>query len=198
MTSVEQPRRTERKARTREALLDAALALVAERGFDSVTTDEIAATAGVSPRTFFRYFPTKESVLLFGEDAFIASFTEVYLDQPSQLDELSAVAASFVALAPVVAPLHSRIGLYHRALASSHALRGQEQVHRDDNVARIAAAVARRRGLHAPDDECDLLAVVGLVTLQSALDAWAAGPTEIDPASVIADRFAALTRLFRG
>ena len=55
----------ERKKReTRRAIHRAALDLVEESGFDAVTTDQIAGRAGVSPRTFFNYFPTKEAAVL--------------------------------------------------------------------------------------------------------------------------------------
>ena len=48
---------------TREALRSAALASFAERGFANVTVTELAQEAGVTERTFFRHFPTKEAVL---------------------------------------------------------------------------------------------------------------------------------------
>lgn len=190
-----QPRRTERKARTRQALVDAALDLVAEHGFDAITTDDIAAAAGVSPRTFFRYFATKESVLLFGEDDFVTSFTGVYLAQPPELSEIDAICASFAALAPGVARLHRRIRLYHKALASSHVLRGQEQMHLEENVGRIALALARRRGLRRTDVAAKLLAAVSMTTLHDALFDWAAGSVRSDLAKMIRDRFALLVDL---
>ena len=48
---------------TRQRIVDVALALFLEQGYEATTTDEIAEKADVSPRTFFRYFATKEALL---------------------------------------------------------------------------------------------------------------------------------------
>jgi AcrR family transcriptional regulator len=59
----ETSRRAQKKAEVREALVRAADRLFAQGGFEATTIDEIAAAAGVSRRTFFRYFETKEAIV---------------------------------------------------------------------------------------------------------------------------------------
>jgi TetR/AcrR family transcriptional regulator, regulator of mycofactocin system len=84
--------------RTRTALAEAALELFAERGFTATTVDDIAARADVAPRTFFRYFPTKESVLFHDIEMKLGMVRELLLARPVDEPPHHSVIAVFAAL----------------------------------------------------------------------------------------------------
>jgi len=77
----------------RERLQAAALERFAEQGFDGTTVAEIAASAGLTERTFFRYFSDKREVLFFGQDTFERMFLEG-VDNADDGDPMSIVAAA--------------------------------------------------------------------------------------------------------
>ena len=189
-------RRSEHKTRTRHALRTAALELFASKGYEEATTEEIAERAGVSARTFFRYFPTKESVLWAGEYDWIQAFTAKFLDQPAELPDIDAMRNAFVSAASSLTRGRRFLGLYQRAVASSPTLRGRSQDHRDDHTRSLAKAVASRRNLPEADGRCELLAALGLLVYSKSLDAWLAGPATRDLGELIEAEFALLGSLF--
>jgi len=84
--------RERKKARTRAAIREQALRLFRESGYQRTTVEQIAAAAEVSPSTFFRYFPTKEDVVL--QDDMDTRMIEALERQPADLSPLSAVRAA--------------------------------------------------------------------------------------------------------
>ncbi|MGO4956740.1 TetR/AcrR family transcriptional regulator [Luteococcus sp. Sow4_B9] len=76
--------RERKKRQTRLALHGAALDLVTARGLTAVTTDDIARAAGVSPRTFFNYFPTKEAALTGVAEVLVERIAELVADRPAE------------------------------------------------------------------------------------------------------------------
>ena len=60
--------RERKKQRTREQIIEAAMGLFGERGYQATTIADIATAADVAPRTFFSYFPSKEAVVFYNVD----------------------------------------------------------------------------------------------------------------------------------
>src|SRR5277367_873209 len=84
--------RERKKARTRAALREHALRLFREQGYQATTVEQIAAAAEVSPSTFFRYFPTKEDVVL--QDDLDVRMVEAFERQPAELSAIAAIRAA--------------------------------------------------------------------------------------------------------
>ena len=84
--------RERKKARTRASIREHALRLFREQGYQATTVEQIAAAAEVSPSTFFRYFPTKEDVVL--QDDMDTRMIEALERQPAELSPLGAVRAA--------------------------------------------------------------------------------------------------------
>ena len=181
-------RRDQHKTRTRQALIDAALSLFASNGYDATSTEEIAERAGVSPRTFFRYFETKDSVLFFGGDDFNRALVEQLPGHPASLTDLAAIEATLVSLAPSLVRLKPRIRLYFRALSTSAALVGQHANAMAAHEEALAAALARRSGLARPDEHCRIAAATTSVVMSRTLRRWLHEPNR-DLARLFAEGF---------
>ncbi|SDR95125.1 transcriptional regulator, TetR family [Paenibacillaceae bacterium GAS479] len=81
--------RERKKVMTKTYIQQCALSLFQERGYDKTTVEQIADAAGVSRRTFFRYFPTKEDVVL--HDEYDPKIVEAFEAQPLDLGPIEAL-----------------------------------------------------------------------------------------------------------
>lgn len=81
--------RERKKQKTRAAIREHAMRLFREQGYGETTVDQIAEAAEVSPSTFFRYFPTKEDVVL--NDDLDPLFADAVRGQPPDLTPIQAV-----------------------------------------------------------------------------------------------------------
>src|SRR3954452_10771095 len=82
----------------RGRLAEAALGLYAERGFENTTVAEIAERAGLTERTFFRYFADKREVLFSGSAIMEELLVQTAVDAPSSVPPIEAVAAALEAV----------------------------------------------------------------------------------------------------
>ncbi|MER6834696.1 TetR family transcriptional regulator [Streptomyces cellulosae] len=141
--------RERKKIRTREAIRTAAYALVEQQGYDATTIEQIAERAEVSPSTVFRYFPTKEDIVVTDEydEPLLAELAARPADEP-WTDSVRYVIRKAVRLAmteqPEITELRARLMLEVPAVRA----RVRETV---TGIGRtLAEAVARRTGL-APE-----------------------------------------------
>jgi len=87
--------RERKKARTRATIQSCALRLFREQGYDATTIEQIIDAADVSETTFFRYFPTKEDVVL--DDSYDPMLIEAFQAQPPEAPPVQALRAAFAA-----------------------------------------------------------------------------------------------------
>jgi AcrR family transcriptional regulator len=168
--------RERKKARTRAAIREHALRLFREQGYDATTVEQIAEAAEVSPSTFFRYFPTKEDVVL--QDDLDLLWLDVIRAQPP---DLGPIAAMRTAVRSAFASMGAaELGQLREAMNLAMAVpavraRMLEELARTMQI--IAGAVAERAGRPAADFEVQALAgaVVGV-----AMAAWFDRPGDFD------------------
>jgi AcrR family transcriptional regulator len=94
--------RERKKAKTHQAIQEAALRLFRTQGYEATTVEQIAEAAEVSPSTFFRYFPTKEEVVI--HDALDPILFAAFAGQPAELTPLQALRASMAAVFGALTP----------------------------------------------------------------------------------------------
>lgn len=156
--------RERKKARTRASIREHALRLFREQGYEATTVDQIAEAAEVSPSTFFRYFPTKEDVVLQDELDVLAlgSFE-------TQSPELSPVAAFRAAARDAFASLGeedlARLRETAELTLTVPELRARAMDEFARTIAEIAQAAARRSGRDPNDFAVRNLAgaIVGVI-----------------------------------
>ena len=164
---------SERKRRAvRAELSEVALQLLTDRDFESVTVDEIAAAAGVSRRTFFRYFASKEDVVFAFLDQGAMRLCEDIVTRPPEEGPVTAV---HQALRQHLAAYQSSTALV-RLVRETPSLRAREHVNREQLRLGIVEALGRRLGVDAEQDtRPHVLASIALAPLDAAFVTWFSG-----------------------
>jgi AcrR family transcriptional regulator len=152
MTELPTGLRERKKAKTRLAIREHAMALFKDQGYDKTTVEQIAAAAEVSPSTFFRYFPSKEEVVLQDDyDALlIAAFHAQQVGVPPLQALRNAISEVFLSMpAGQQAQETERI----RLMTEVPELRARMLAQVSEMLQMLAEAVAERVGRQSDDFE---------------------------------------------
>jgi len=142
--------RERKKARTRAAIRQHAMRLFREQGFAATTVDQIAEAADVSQSTFFRYFPTKEAVIL--QDDYDPRIIKAFRAQPPELSPIAALRAAFKQVFAEMSPEEvAEERERHRLILAVPELYTQMMDEYTRNVGLVAGLVAERTG-RRPDE----------------------------------------------
>ena len=151
-------------------LVQAAYELYFERGFDDVTVAEIAARAGLTKRTFFRYFADKREVLFSGSAAFQEKVVAAVINAPDGVAPIDAVIAALAAAGTGLTELGDGARQRQRLIDTSTELQEREMI----KMAGLTTAIGdglELRGI--PEATASLTAQAGVAVFKTAFERWA-------------------------
>ncbi|HET9073296.1 MAG TPA: helix-turn-helix domain-containing protein [Solirubrobacteraceae bacterium] len=129
-------------------LLQAAIELFSEQGYDATTVAEIAERAGLTKRTFFRHFSDKREVLFGGGGAFEEMWVQAVRDAPAQASPLEAALAGTAGVAEFFAERFGSARLRSRIIEVNPELRERELI-KLQHLAEVTAQALVQRGVAA-------------------------------------------------
>jgi AcrR family transcriptional regulator len=175
--------RERRRRQTSADIRDAAVRLARARGFDKVTVDEICAEAGISSRTFFNYFPNKESAIAYGPSdippELVADFVAAGPAPYSVvLAELISLAAHHLRDMPPDRELCA--GMLELAKTTPAVLAALlADLERFQN--HLTAMVVRRQKMRPDNEIAGLISALALTAIRSGIESWTNGkPKDAD------------------
>ena len=164
---------TKKEGDVRTRLREAALDLFRERGYDRTAAAEIAARAGVTERTFFRYFPDKREVLFDSEALLRAALTVSIADAPAGLGPLDTLFLAFRSFQPALEANWSYSKPRHEVISATPALYERELA----KIASLTDALATALTLRGVADLRAILAArAGMSAFVHAIGRWMDAP----------------------
>jgi AcrR family transcriptional regulator len=178
--------RERKKERTRQELMRSALDQFAARGFDQVTVEDIAGACDVSPRTFFRYFSSKEDVLFAESDRSLVRLLDTLAVQPRDVPVLVALHQSVRALADNYEHQKDDVRLRHQIVSATPALRtrvGERHQGWEAAVIDQLRLTGHTSGLG--ELEVRLVVAAAMTALRVAMSQWTSQSTDTDLTTLI-------------
>jgi AcrR family transcriptional regulator len=163
--------------RARERLRDAALELYLEHGYDSVTVAQITDRAGLTRRTFSRYFTDKRDVLFAGSEQLPIALADAVRHADDALSPFEALLTALAEVGELLADRVPRAAQRRAVIRASPELQERERT-KFAAVTDALAGALQQRG--AAESRARLLAPVGVAIFQAAFERWADEPGRAD------------------
>jgi AcrR family transcriptional regulator len=179
----------------RGRLEQAALELYRERGFDQTTVAEIAERAGLTERTFFRYFADKREVLFWGQGLLRELYVCTIEAAPESAAPLDAVATALEAATPVFRERRELARQRQSVIAANPGLQERELLKLASLTSAMAEAL-RQHGVAEP--AASLAAEAGMAAFRIAFERWISAPDEQDLSRLIREALDQLKAITRG
>lgn len=138
--------RERKRAAAKARVVDVAIALFAQRGYNAVSVAEICAAADVAPRSFFRYFPAKEDVLLEPIREMADRMQAALADAPPELSDRDALEGALRTLARYMLDHWEQLAPYFRVVQETTAVRASPVVQLADRERAMADQLRSRHG----------------------------------------------------
>jgi AcrR family transcriptional regulator len=181
--------RERKKAETRRSIQEHALRLFLEKGYDATTVEEIAAAAGVSHMTFFRYFPSKPAVV--ENDEYDPMIAEMIRARPAGEPPLTAIARALTGAMRRMPPSEMSTVLTRAQLILGVPALRARQIESQEATRALFAGAIEGRGDTTPFER-EVIGGVALTALTVAINTWAAGNGTVDLPDLVDGAFAAL------
>jgi AcrR family transcriptional regulator len=163
--------RERKRTRTRLMIQTEALRLFDEKGYSQTTVEEIADAAAISPRTFFRYFPSKEDVVMWDEyDPLALELLEARPDVEPFAESFRAVIRE--SLGGLLRNDPERLLSRIRLAATVPELRARFLDEQTQGIDQIARFLATKRGTPVDDLALHVIGSALLGAISVALDRW--------------------------
>jgi len=166
--------RERKRLRTERELRERAMELFSERGFDHVTIDDIADAADVSKRTFYRYFDSKEDVILSDPDERFEQIRMTLAARPADEPILIALRATFATLAGSYEMQRDEMQCKWELMHGTPSLQARGLEHEEQLGEAMAQLIAQRMGEPVDALAPRLLAAHVWTTLRLTVEHWLA------------------------
>ncbi|MGH3210033.1 MAG: TetR/AcrR family transcriptional regulator [Trebonia sp.] len=177
----------------RGRLAKAALTLYAEQGFEQTTAAEIAKSAGLTERTFFRHYADKREVLFYGSDELRDILLQAVADAPPAAGPMDAVSAALQVAGALIQETPEPATLRYAVVSANPELRERELVKFGEFAAAMAGAL-RERGV--PALAASLAAETGIAVYRVTFARWIGDQAQPDLPELLRESLAELGDVF--